>query len=325
MVDHTFPTDVIKFNTVIDNNTFFFHNDDFEETWESYVSSINQSLLILKNNIENEGLKKELFVDFIRNSENGLHALLTLMGFSKEMFLRLITFVRVYNDDALNKLVNKEAWPPEEFSNEWTITKIEKLIQKEQLFAAGIINLLFEGATISVLRKALPLFEYKKLDINKLDFKTESLIDTIVRYKVKGSYSARKENNPETVIEEILNEFDIPFATGKLEGLRRTMDFIIPNKEKPVIIIESSYVVTTSSGMGDKAKTEMTVAEEITKNYPEALFIGFVDGIGWYVRQGDLERIVSAFNFVYTFDKTELKQFSALLKGLISDGILRVN
>jgi len=98
------------------------------------------------------------------------------------------------------------------------------------------------------------------------------------------------------------------------------MDFIIPDKTNPEIVIESSYVVITSSGMGDKAKTEMSVAEEIAKHYPNALFVGFVDGIGWYVRQGDLKRIVSAFKHVYTFDKGELDRFKTLIKNSLSKG-----
>ncbi len=320
MVNLKFPNNSEKFDIVIDKNTFFFHNDEFEESWESFVTSVNQSLLILKNEVDNKGLKKEVFVNFITKNDYGLQALLTLVGFSKEMLLRLVTFVRVYEDSALNKLINKSSWPNEDFSNEWTLSKIDSLVKKNKKVAEGMVNLLFEGSTIRALRKALPLFEYKKLDINKLSFKMESLIDTIVRYKVKGSYSARKENNPETLIESILDELGVKYVRGKLNGIRRTMDFIIPNKENPEIIIESSYVVTTSSGMGDKAKTEMTVAEEIEKNFPDALFIGFVDGIGWYVRQGDLKRIVSAFKDVYTFDKQELERFTEFLKKKLSKG-----
>jgi len=319
MVNIQFPDNNKKFKNILNKNTFFFHNDEFEESWESFISSINQSLLILKNDVDNKGLKKEIFVKFIQNTEYGLQAVLTLMGFSKEMLLRLITFVRVYDDEALNKLVNKSEWPNTDFQNEWTLQKIENLVKSNKNIAEGIINLLFEGSTIGALRKALPLFEYKKLDINKLNFKIESLIDTIVRYKVKGSYSARKENNPEILIENILDELGIKYVRGKLKGVRRTMDFIIPNKQNPEIIIEASYVVTTSSGMGDKAKTEMTVSEEILKNYPNALFIGFVDGIGWYVRQGDLKRIVSAFKEVYTFNDKELERFSDFLKEILSE------
>ena len=92
------------------------------------------------------------------------------------------------------------------------------------------------------------------------------------------------------------------------------MDFIIPDKMKPKIIIESSFLVTTSSGQGDKSKTEGNIKTLIKKYYKKSKFIGFIDGIGWYVRQGDLKRMVSAYDDVFTFNKDELKRFKKFLK-----------
>jgi NAD(P)H-hydrate repair Nnr-like enzyme with NAD(P)H-hydrate dehydratase domain len=170
-----------------------------------------------------------------------------------------------------------------------------------------------------VIKKVLPLFEFKKLDIKKFSFSIESLIDTIIRYKTKGSYKAARGGNPEVVIEQILTSHNLTFEKGKFRipeagNIPRTMDFIIPNKENPKIIIECSYSVTTASGMGDKAKTEKTVADYLKKNYPNVVFVGFVDGIGWYVRRGDLKRMVNVYDFVFTFHKEELEKFRKLLE-----------
>ncbi|MCS7092678.1 MAG: hypothetical protein NZM26_05025 [Patescibacteria group bacterium] len=92
---------------------------------------------------------------------------------------------------------------------------------------------------------------------------------------------------------------------GILDEEKRTMDFIVSNQENPLLIIESSCVVTTSSGQGDKAKTEINIARLIKKYYPKGQFIGFVDGIGWYVRKNDLERMVGTYDEVFTFHKEE--------------------
>jgi hypothetical protein len=92
------------------------------------------------------------------------------------------------------------------------------------------------------------------------------------------------------------------------------MDFIIPTKENPKIIIESSFLVTTSSGQGDKSKTEGNIKQLISKYYPKAKFIGFVDGIGWYVRKGDLMRMVTAYDDVFTFHKDEIVRFKNAIK-----------
>lgn len=283
----------------------------------------------LKNEIELNGLKKEFFEKLILEKENGLRALLALTGFSNENLKRITTLIRVVDDVELNRILLKDKWfNKENISNngitEWSDLKITSMIKTEKYFRQGIVNLFFEGATIPFLAKTLPLFELKKLSISKLQYKIPDLIDTLIRYKEKGSYSGKKENNPETVIENILEELKVTFERGDLSELitnapdsKRTMDFIIPNKKNPLLIIESSYLVTTSSGQGDKSKTEISIDALLKQHYPKSKFIGFVDGIGWYVRKGDLKRMVSAYEDVFTFHEDELRRFIELIKNVI--------
>lgn len=107
------------------------------------------------------------------------------------------------------------------------------------------------------------------------------MIDTLIRYNQKGSYSGRKENNPE-------------------------------------IIIESSFLATTSSGQGDKSKTETNIKELIKQYYPDSQFYGFVDGIGWYVRKKDLIRMVESYDDVFTFHKDELERFKSTINNIFN-------
>ncbi|MBI5893958.1 MAG: hypothetical protein HZB79_09995 [Deltaproteobacteria bacterium] len=319
---HTIET---KFKTVIGKNTFYFYNPVFQEKYESYVNSLKETLLVIKNQVETQGLKKEIFENLLKERENGLRVLLALTGFSNEYLKRLITVIRVCDNKELNKLVYKEKWAEKEYiSNiaEWGDTAILKLLKENQYFRKAIVNLFFEGSTIPFISNTLPLFELKKLSISKLKFDMPAMLDTLVRYKEKGSYSGKAENNPETLIKTLLDELEIPFSKGDLTELidkapvaKRTMDFIIPNKEKPKIIIECSFIVTTSSsGQGDKAKTENAIAKLIKEHYPKAKFIGFVDGIGWYVRKGDLKRMVTAYDDVFTFHKSEIDRFKTFLQ-----------
>ena len=274
---------------------------------------------LLKSRIKEKGLKESVLLKHITEVEDGIDAILTITGFSKESLQRLITFIRVSENITLSKLVNKEAWFSEEFKSEWTLDRIKSLIKTNGKFAEGIVNLFFRGSTVPVIKQVLPLFEFKKLDINKFSFSIESLIDTLIRYKTKGSYKAAKGGNPEVTIEQILSFHKLTFERGKFRipeagNIPRTMDFIVPNKISPRLIIECSYEVTTASGMGDKAKTEKTVAEYLKLNYPQVMFVGFVDGVGWYVRRGDLKRMVEAYDAVFTFNKEELGRFSSLLE-----------
>lgn len=317
------PSTETKFRNVIDKNTFYFFNSIFEEKYEGYLNSLKEILLFLKNEIEIKGLRKEIFENLLIEKENGLKALLALTGFSNETLKRLTTIVRVVDDSELNKLVFKENWPEDEDVNnikEWSDTRIANLIKNNQYFRRGIINIFFEGSTIPFLTQTVPLFELKKLSISKLKFELPEMIDTLIRYKEKGSYSGMEENNPEILIKKILNSLDIIFEKGDLSELinnapnnKRTMDFIIPDKKNPIIIVESTFLATTSSGQGDKSKTEISIDSLIKSHYPKAKFIGFIDGIGWYVRKGDLKRMVTAYEDVFTFHKDELKRFEMLL------------
>jgi hypothetical protein len=212
---------------------------------------------------------------------------------------------------------------------EWSDSYIEKLLLENNRFRKGMVNLFFEGSTVQFLVKTMKPFELKKLSFSKMRFDIEAMIDTLVRYKEKGSYSGKKENNAETVIESILRSKGITWATGDLSELvtnapvqKRTMDFIIPNKRSPKIIIESSYLMTTSSGQGDKSKTEVTVSTLLKEHYPDAIFIGFVDGIGWYVRKNDLKRMVEAFTDVFTFHHDEIDRFRGFVDDIISPSTL---
>ncbi|WKZ52752.1 MAG: DpnII family type II restriction endonuclease [Anaerolineales bacterium] len=313
-----------KFRTVIDKNTFYFFNRQFEESYEGYLNSIRESLLVLKNEVETMGLKKEVFENLLANNENGLTALLALTGFSNESLKRLITLIRVVDNRPLAKLSLKEKWhQPEDLENikEWSDATIARKLSDNEYFRTGVVNVFFEGATLPFLASTIPLFELKKLSISKLQFDMPAMIDTLVRYKEKGSYSGQKENNPETVIADLLETLGLTYETGDLSELitnapdtKRTMDFIIPNKENPRIIAESSFLVTTSSGQGDKSKTEISIRQLIKQHYPKAKFIGFVDGIGWYVRKEDLKRMVAAYEDVFTFHKDELTRFESLLR-----------
>lgn len=315
-----------KFKTVIDKNTFYFYNPVFQEKYESYINSPKETLLVLKNKIETDGLKKEFSENLLVEKENGLRALLALIGFTNESLKRLLTVVRVADNKELAKLLYKDKWAKKENGIElsvWGDTKITKLLKDNSDFRKGIVNLFFEGSTIPFLAQTLPLFELKKLSISKLKFEIPAMIDTLVRYKEKGSYSGQAENNPEALLAMLIDECKLTYEKGDLTELfkkervaKRTMDFIIPNKKNPKIIIESSFLVTTSSGQGDKSKTEGTIKKLISKYYPKAKFIGFVDGIGWYVRKGDLMRMVSAYDDVFTFHKDEIERFSRLLSGL---------
>jgi len=306
-------TDKQKFNIVINKNTFFFRNEDFENQTEAYISSLSKLLVLLKQEIEIKKTiedKKAVITKLIMEKEDGLHAVLSLSSISEEFLLRLFTFIRTVDDPELKKLIIKGAFPEQKNHKEWSKQYLFKRIRNNQELARTLVNLLFEGFSVPLLQKVIPLFELKKFNFGKLDFSTENLLDSLVRHSRKGSYKASGYNDAINLVTSILDKNSIPWQSNKIvEYIGRKIDLVIPDISNPQIFIESSYEVTTSSGMGDKAKTEMGVAQDVRRYYPNAVFIGFIDGIGWYARQSDLRRLISAFDNVFTFEKTELERF----------------
>lgn len=315
------------YQRVLEKNTFYYFDTEVEEEYDAgHLNSVTTMLLNLREQVENYGVQR-IFFEEILQKENGLTAVLALNGLSLEHVKRITTVARVANDPSLNELLNRENWRVKDRNkskdiSEWATPKIQKLVRENPAFRSGLVNLFFEGASNSYLRRHFPPFHLKKLSIQKLSFNADAILDTLVRYKEGGSHSGQKNTNADQIIAKILENHNVGHIRGVvLSRLRdtnddtdRTMDFVIPNQEDPRIIIESSFLVTTSSGQGDKAKTTITNGNRIRTHYPLALFVGFVDGIGWYARKSDLKRITSAFHQVFTFREDELHRFQKLLQ-----------
>ena len=214
-----------KFTTVIAKNTFYFINPIFQQNYETHINSLKESLLTLKNEIQVNGLRKEIFERLLERA-NGLRALLALTGLSNEYLKRLITIIRIVDDPELVRIVYKDRWcgmvTPGAIT-EWGDAKIESLIRTNVHFRKAIVNIFFEGATIPYIANTIPLFELKKLSITKLNFDVDAMIDTVVRYKEKGSYSGKAENNAEALIAELLASINVSFEKGDLGELTQAL------------------------------------------------------------------------------------------------------
>jgi hypothetical protein len=158
-----------KYTNVIDNNTFYYFNDEFEEIYEKHIFSVKEAILYLKNEVTNYGCKKEVFTNFLlTKKEIGLKALLAITGFSNESLKRLITVIRIVNDDEVNNLVFRKYWDYISNKNEiteWSSGKIEKLIISNESFRKGVVNIFFEGSSNKFFQQTLPSFELQKLSL----------------------------------------------------------------------------------------------------------------------------------------------------------------
>jgi len=313
-----------KIQTILDFNTFFYVDPDFEERFDSQTVTAIANLLAQTHHKvrQAQGPTQQIYEELLQHPL-GLRALLALTAFSNELLKRIITVARLKDDTDLNALLYRHDWAITEVENftEWSSDRIQRLVLENKAFRRGIANLFFGGASNPLLVRILSPFHVKKLGIRKLSFEPDAMIDTLIRYKESGARTAQGEGNPERVIERLLADMNLAFEAGDLPifasdeaNRKRTIDFIIPDKQHPRLIIECSYLTTTSSGQGDKAKTEQGVADLIRRHYPQARFVGFIDGVGWLVRRRDLGRMVQAYDDVFTFHEQEIARFRRVVE-----------
>ena len=320
-----FRTTAEKLQTVLDKNTYYFRNPLFEKEMQSYVEKIETLVLEFGKTIDREGCTKDVLDKFLIK-DDALIAILAVTGISFEMLQRIVTIIRKENFDEFDTIFYKNKWSSGEYKSAWGAPKIKKMIKKDEFFRKALVNVFFDGKD-TILGKMLPSFLSCKMHSTRLQnisSLTEETIDVLIRYKERGSYAAKKGNNAETVLKKILDRAkltydsgcDLPLLAENEHTRKRTMDFMIPSKEAPLLIIESSVSTTTSSGNGDKAKAENGVNPLNKKYYPDAIFIGFIDGVGWVTRTSDAERMCEGFDDVFTFHPDELDRFIDLLKEL---------
>ncbi|MCU0480802.1 MAG: hypothetical protein MUE54_06255, partial [Anaerolineae bacterium] len=136
-----------KYWTVIQKNTFYFFDADFEDQNEAQnIDILTTHLYNLYEKIQQQGVQKVLF-DELMQKPYGLQAILALNGLSNETLKRIITIVRIVDDDELNRMMRKADWGqpinPSHELKEWGTVYIQKLAQKNDAFRGGLINLFF--------------------------------------------------------------------------------------------------------------------------------------------------------------------------------------
>jgi hypothetical protein len=323
-----FPSIEEKVDIVVDYNTLFYYNEQSEEQYESYIQSLLYRSLDLQEEIKDDTNIKDAFENLLQE-DNGITILLAVTSISFEDLLKYIDIISTVKDNDVIEMTHRDMWHSDGKVTDWTKSKIQKLLKTNQYFRKCIMNLIYDANKNPFFKRIIPQFKLEKFSRIKMEeFSVipSSALDTMIRYKEGGSYSGSKENNAENIISSAISDIGWKYETGDLEKLheikqtnKRTMDFMCPDRKNPSVIIESSFVTTTSSGLGDKAKAEISMRENIKKHYPNAHFFGIIDGIGWRRRKTDLSRMVEAFDDVFTLHPEQINRLKTLLTQIKND------
>ena len=277
----------IMFSDFVDSMTSFYIDESFEEKMEHEQKIRQRETRKIYKRIEAistyEGLKS-----YIAEEKDSLHNLTSLLGLSEENFKRVVSMIRRNHG--------------QKFVSEWSINETRTKMLSDEFYMKEICGLLLGERDYS---NDIPRFVLDQLliDTKKLKaFSSPKVLPEMIKNSFKGTYSTQVGREVENLVEEMLQKHIGNRYVCRKKIFDRNIDFVIPNLQKPQILIEVSYMVTTGSGQSTKRETMINVAKEVINrnmhDNDKMIFINIIDGAGWIARQKDLERIYSASDYV---------------------------
>ncbi len=285
------------------NTMSFVIDDEFDNRFlnsiEPLAKFINESCVRFSNHDD--------LADFLISKDNftpelKLKAFISLIGLSEERLKRVVSLVRFryYN---------------EEFKSEWNVKRISNTIVSDQIFRNNLVEF-FIGGRNSNIGREIPLYYMRNFKLQEVDF-----INDLKHYKyverilndngIQGKYSNEVGAHVEKIIQSKLEQYKstsneklVYEMQKEFPLLNKNIDFLIPSVHSPVILIESSYNITTGSGQSKRADQLVEFYGILMKHNAnhrnnKILMLNYCDGFGWVGRQNDLYRIYDASDFVF--------------------------
>lgn len=298
------------------NSMSFMIDDNFDNSFLKTIIPltrlINESCRSFTNPIE---------LSTFLTTDNGnisallkLKAFVSLIGLSEERLKRVVSLVRF-------KFFNQE------FRTEWNVVRISRTLINNQEFKNLLIEFFINGRN-SRIGSEMPLYYMRNFKLLNEDFIIDlsefNYVDRILNdNEIQGKYSNGVGAHVENIIGNKLNEYkntfndDLRYEVQKeFLLLNKNIDFLIPSVNSPIILIESSYNVTTGSGQSKRADQLVEYYSALMRHNANhranrIIMLNYCDGFGWVGRQNDLHRIYDASDYV--FNQNNLNVLDAVL------------
>ncbi|MDQ0350357.1 hypothetical protein J2R98_000160 [Alkalibacillus filiformis] len=297
------PMDELYFEFIKFREEILKKIDNFEER-ETLLESLKAFLsLRLKSKEYPNFFKKKLKTEYY-----GFKVLVNLIGLSGEQCKNII-----FNHSTLD--VN--------FSE-------SKVANNEDINTA-FADLLMNGYEDAELKELvdgdqilLECFNLKKINglVDLLD--NSELLNNAIRMAYKGRLSGKKGYHTEQqIIGELIINMGYTYESGIIDFLidyynptqhdqdrNPKVDLIIPDKQNPKILIESSYQLSTGSSQTRKGDSYTAINNAVKKyndeNDENLIFINFVDGAGWKQRgKVQINRLMDNADYVVNYDNLD--------------------
>lgn len=285
------------------NSMSFMIDDAFDNNFllsiESLTGFINQNCDHFSTPQE---LTNFLTTDDVFTAVEKLKAFVSLIGLSEERLKRVVSLLRYRHHD-------------EDFRTEWDVKRISKTMQNDNAFRELLIEF-FIGGRNSRIGVEIPLYYMRNFKLTDPEFisdlRDHKYVERILNdNEIQGKYSNEVGAHVERIIQNRLENYKANI-NRKLQYeiqkefplLNKNIDFLIPSVNAPIILIESSYNITTGSGQSKRADQLVEFYSTLMRHNAnhranKIIMLNYCDGFGWVGRQNDLHRIYEASDFVF--------------------------
>lgn len=281
------PIQKISWDEVIKTSTVFYNNRIFEARFDQFLTQkINE---IKDANIGSKQPTKEDVIHFIMSQSDPLKRIIGILGLPQEKFLRIISALRRMQGN---------------FDSEWSMDKVTKKVKANphSEFSELIIDTFLTGYTNPKLEDALPEYYRDRLHLMTLgEFTDENALRTNLKNQYAPNYSDMKGEFIENLIRQQVIEAGTLYDAGRFKLCDVTADVIVPDKDRPCVVIMSSYQETTASNQTTKARDMLACFQSIERyninHNKKVVFVNFADGGGWLARRSDLRKLYDGCHY----------------------------
>lgn len=286
------------------NSMSFMIDDDFDN---NFLQTITPLTRLINQSCQDFNNPEKLSTFLSTDSENissllKLKAFVSVIGFSEERLKRVVSLVRF-------KFLG------EEFRTEWPVSRISRVLNTNQKFRNLLVDFFINGRNSRIGRE-MPLYYMRNFNLLNQDFINDltefNYVERILNdNEIQGKYSNEVGAHVERIIQSKLDEYrdsvnnELRYEIQKeFPLLNKNIDFLIPSVDAPIILIESSYNITTGSGQSKRADQLVELYGILMRHNAnhranKIIMLNYCDGFGWVGRQNDLHRIYAASDFVF--------------------------
>jgi hypothetical protein len=286
------------------NSMSFMIDDNFDN---NFLQTITPLTRLINQSCQDFTNPETLSTFLSTDSENipsllKLKAFVSVIGFSEERLKRVVSLVRF-------------KFFGEEFRTEWPVSRISRVLNTNQEFRNLLIVFFINGRNSRIGRE-MPLYYMRNFNLLNKDFINDltefNYVERILNdNEIQGKYSNEVGAHVERIIQNKLDEYrnsvnnELRYEIQKeFPLLNKNIDFLIPSVDAPIILIESSYNITTGSGQSKRADQLVELYGILMRHNANhranrIIMLNYCDGFGWVGRQNDLHRIYDASDFVF--------------------------